>query len=317
MGQTCAETILGTGTGAAIEKRMPPVRMSAASNWGCAAERRAFEAGNLYGLLKFMQPTSTHYAIGTLPVTGTGVGVSGERLDEALSGPVAAIVFDAAGSEEIASLLDGVADTEFTRENLDSLLNAAQPSEGWRVGEALAESFLTECRDCHFPWPDSRDERKRGSSLPGADLVGFHREGEVDRFAFGEVKTSAENTYPPGAAYGRHGLKQQMEDLRDCREIREGLVRYLAHRAVQASWRDRFRSAATVYFRNSCEVRIFGLLVRDVPPHEDDLRARIDHLGLNCPAAMAIELIAIYLPLGRIASLASQVMASRPNGGTP
>jgi hypothetical protein len=32
---------------------------------------------------------------------------------------------------------------------------------------------------------------------------------------------------------------------------------------------------------------------------------------------MAIELIAIYLPLGRIASLASQVMASRPNGGTP
>ena len=278
-------------------------------------ESRAFEAGDLYGLLKFMQPSSTHYAIGTLPVTGTGLGVAGERLDEALSGPVAAIVFDDAGTEEIASLLDGVADTEFTRENLDSLLNAAHPPEDWRVGEALAESFLTRCRDCYFPWPDSRDERKRGSNLPGADLVGFHRDREVDRFAFGEVKTSAENTYPPGAAYGRYGLKQQMEDLRDCREIREGLVRYLALRAGQASWRDRFRSAATVYFQNTCDVRIFGLLVRDVPPHEDDLRARVDRLRLNCPAAMSIELIAIYLPPGRIASLGAQVMALRQNGG--
>lgn len=262
-----------------------------------------------------MRPTWTHYAIGTRPVTGTGLGVSGERLDEALSGPVAAIAFDDAGTEEIASLLDGVADTEFTRENLDSLLNAAHSPENWRVGEALAESFLTQCRDCHFPWPDSRDERKRGSSLPGADLVGFHRDGEVDRFAFGEVKTSAENAYPPRAAYGRHGLKLQMEDLRDRREIRESLVRYLALRAVQASWRARFRSAATVYFRNPCEVRIFGLLVRDVPPREDDIRARVDRLGLNCPAAMCIELIAIYLPSGRIASLGAQVMASRQNGG--
>jgi hypothetical protein len=137
----------------------------------------------------------------------------------------------------------------------------------------------------------------------------------VERFAFGEVKTSAENAYPPRAAYGRHGLKQQMEDLRNRRDIREGLVRYLAHRAAQASWRDRFRSAATVYFRNTCEVRIFGLLVRDVPPQEDDLRARVDRLGLNCPAAMVIELIAIYLPSGRITSLGAQVMASRQTGG--
>ena len=58
---------------------------------------------------------------------GSGLGVSGERLDEALSGPVAAIVFNDVGTEEIASLLDGVADTEFTRENLDSLLNADHP----------------------------------------------------------------------------------------------------------------------------------------------------------------------------------------------
>lgn len=183
----------------------------------------------------------------------------------------------------------------------------------WQVSPRLAESFLTQCRDCQFPWPDSRDERKRGSSLPGADLVGFHREREVDRFAFGEVKTSAGSTYPPGTVYGRHGLTQQLEDLRDCREIRDRLVRYLALRSGQASWRNRFRSAATVYFRNTCEVRIFGLLVRDVPPHQDDLRARVNRLALNCPATMSIELVAIYLPPGRITVVAELDSANTPD----
>jgi len=41
-----------------------------------------------------MRPTATHYALGTPPVTGVGLGVSRERLDEALAGPVAAVVFD-------------------------------------------------------------------------------------------------------------------------------------------------------------------------------------------------------------------------------
>jgi hypothetical protein len=236
-------------------------------------------------------------------------------LEEALSHSVAAIVFDDDGTAQIASLLEGVAETDFARENLDSLLNAAPPPENWRVGEALAESFLSQCRSCHFPWPDGRDERKRGSSLPGADLVGFHRDGDVDRFAFGEVKTSSEISYPPGVVYGRHGFKRQLEDLCDRPEIREGLVRYLAHRAMQASWRDRFRSAAAVFFRNTKDVRIFGLLIRDVPPHQDDLRNRVDRLGLDCPVGMMIELIAIYLPESSIISLSAQVMASRQRGG--
>jgi hypothetical protein len=263
-----------------------------------------------------MQIAATHYTLGAHPVTGAGLGVAAGDLEAALAGPVAAVVFDDAGRDEIQTLLGGLADTDFAKENLERLLSGEKEPEDWRVGEALAEFFLTENRACYFPWPDGRDERKRGSSLPGADLVGFQRDEDVDRFAFGEVKTSAENSHPPGAAYGRHGLKQQLEDLRDRRTVRDDLVKYLGHRAAHASWRDRYRSAAAVYLRDTNAVRIFGILVRDVTPHQDDLRALVTALGQNCPGSTVIELLGIYLPQGRIATLATQVIAARRQGGT-
>lgn len=262
-----------------------------------------------------MRIAAIHYTFGAHPVTGAGLGVAAADLDGALVGPVAAVFFDDAGRDEIQTLLGGLADTDFARENLERLLGGEKKPEDWRVGEALAEFFLTTNRACHFPWPDGRDERKRGSSLPGADLVGFQRDDGVDRFAFGEVKTSAENTYPPGAAYGRHGLKQQLEDLRDRQTIRNDLVKYLGHRATHASWRDRYRSAAAVYLRDTNAVRIFGVLLRDVEPHQDDLRARVAALGQNCPPSTVVELLGIYLPQGRIATLATQVIAARRQGG--
>jgi hypothetical protein len=262
-----------------------------------------------------MRIAETHYTLGTFPVTGIGLGVSKIDLDIALAGSVASLVFDDAGNDEIEVLLGGVTDTEFDKDNLDKLLHQVREPEAWRVGEAIAEHYLSECRSCHFPWPDGRDERKRGSSLPGADLVGFQNDGESEHFAFGEVKTSAEYAYPPSAVYGRHGLKQQMEDIRDRSEIRDDLVRYLAHRAVNATWKDRFKSAAINYLRDNGNVRIFGLLVRDVPPDADDLRIRVHRLGQNCPASMVIELLAIHLPEGRITSLGSQVMRNRQGGG--
>lgn len=259
----------------------------------------------------------TCYTLGALPVTGVGLSMSHAQLDAALSGPVAEIAFDDVGMKQVESLLATLADTDFAQENLKALLASDHKPENWRVGEALAECYLCEGHGCYFPWPDSRDERKQGSSLPGADLVGFHHDAGIDRFAFGEVKTSSEAQHPPGAVYGRHGLKQQLEDLRDRREIRDGLVRYLAHRAVNAPWRERFQSASSVYLKNTCNVRIFGLLVRDVPPHQDDLRARVTNLNQNCPHELTIELTAIYLPAASIVSLSSRVVASRPVRGAP
>jgi len=256
-----------------------------------------------------------HYTLGTPPVTGIGLGVSTEQLEEQLAGPVAALVFDDAGARDLGGLLDGLAETEFSRENLDALLADGATPEDWRVGEALAESHLSEGHNCFFPWPDGRDERKRGSSLPGADLVGFQHSGGRERFVFGEVKTSSHAAYPPGAVYGRHGLKQQMEDLRNRRDVRDGLVRYLGHRAHNAAWRGRFQAAAAVYLNDTCEVRLFGILVRDVSPHADDLRVRVNTLADGCPGTMVIGLIALYLPAGSISNLSTKVVASRQQGG--
>ena len=259
---------------------------------------------------------TVEYTLGTAPVTGCGISWTAEELDTALAGPVAGVVFDDAGNADCAAILEGLSETEFDREGVQRVLNSEQEPEAWRVGEGLAESYLTHHRNCSFPWPDGRDERKSGSSLPGADLVGFHQDGEQDCFAFGEVKTSGEAKHPPGAMYGRTGLKQQLEDLRDKVSIRDDLVKYLWHWAVNASWKGRFINAYKRYNADSADVCLFGLLVRDVEPHRDDLQVRVTKLGKGCPSAMSIELIAIYLPAGSIDSLSKKVVQSRKGGDT-
>lgn len=262
-----------------------------------------------------MQTSTTHYTLGAEPVTGTGLGVSASDLSMALTGSVAALVFDDQGSEAIQGLLNGLTETAFAQTALNDALTDNSMVKDWQVGEAMAENFLCDNMDCEFPWPDGRDIRKPKSSLPGADLVGFQKDGGCVRFAFGEVKTSAQKKFPPSVFSGTHGLKQQMEDLRERKDIRDQLFRYLGHRATGATWAVTFQAAASRYLQNSCDVRLFGVLIRDVDPHEDDLRARVKSLGQGTAGSIKMELYALYLPLGRIASLASDVVASQPRGG--
>jgi hypothetical protein len=256
------------------------------------------------------------YTLGATPVTGCGLSWTGTELDTALEGSVAEVLFDDAGANDCAALLESVIGTEFDQSAVKQVLENKNVPEDWRVGEALAEAYLVSHRTCRFPWPDGRDERRSGSSLPGADLVGFQRDGTTDRFAFGEVKTSNEGKYPPGTMYGRTGLKQQIEDLRDNISIRDGLVKYLWYRAVNAPWKAQFLCAYRRYNASNTDVQLFGFLVRDVSPHKDDLRVRVSELGKNCPAVMSIELLAIYLPADNIQTLSQKVMNSRKGSGT-
>lgn len=254
------------------------------------------------------------YRLGAPPCMGCGLTWTEADLDQAIGGQVSTLAFDDQGKADIEELLAGVAETEFAREQLANALAEPDEIEDWRVGEAIAEAYLTEHRSCLFPWPDGRDERKRGSSLPGADLVGIQRDAKGDRFAFGEVKTSSQDKHPPGAVYGRSGLRQQLEDLRDKGSIRQDLFRYLGHRAKNATWLDRFKAATTRYLENTSDVQLYGVLVRDVDPHEDDVRVRVENLGDNCPAGTEIELLALYLPAGVIGNLASKALATRAGG---
>ncbi len=228
-----------------------------------------------------------------------------------MDGPVATVLFDDEGKANIEDILAGLPETDFVQDGLRRVLEDPDKVEDWRVGEAIAEVYLTDHRTCSFPWPDGRDERKSGSSLPGADLVGFRIDGDGDCFAFGEVKTSSEHRYPPGAMYGRTGLKQQLEDLRDGEAIRDDLVKYLGHRAGSAPWRARFEHAASRYLRNTSDVQLYGCLVRDVEPDQDDLRVRVGALGAACPEGTRIELLALYLPRERLGGIGEEMISRR------
>ena len=72
-----------------------------------------------------------------------------------------------------------IVETAFEQDGLRRVLADPERIEDWRVGAGIAETWLTDHRDCRFPWPDGRDERKRGSSLPGADLGGCPRTRKI------------------------------------------------------------------------------------------------------------------------------------------
>lgn len=234
-----------------------------------------------------------------------------EALNAAIDERVAAMLVDEEGKTRIEGILTGLADTEFAEGSIKRILSDPEEIEDWRVGEAIAEAYLVDHRACQFPWPDSRDDRKRGSSLPGADLVGFGADAKGFCLAFGEVKTSSEAKYPPGLMYGRTGFKKQLEDLRDSQTIRNDLFIYLWHRPVEASWKSQFEAASIRYLKNPSDVLLFGVLVRDVPPNRDDLRVRVQDLANSCPDETKIELLAIYLPNGCIEGIGKVTLKRR------
>lgn len=256
----------------------------------------------------------TRYRHGAAPCAGVGISWSADEFNDALEGRIESIVFDDDGKIDLEEILSSLAETEFAQDGLRKALSDPEEIEDWRVGEAIAEAYLTDHRSCSFPWPDGRDERKSGSSLPGADLVGFKTDEDGDVLAFGEVKTSTEAKYPPGAMYSRTGLKKQLEDLRDRERIRDDLLKYLCHRAKSAPWRSRFESACRRYLQDKADVHLYGVLVRDVEPHEDDLRVRVTNLGKGCPEKTCIELLALYLPKDSIAGIGAGLVSQRARG---
>ncbi|MDO4226071.1 hypothetical protein [Neisseria sp.] len=252
------------------------------------------------------------YQLGTHPTKGCGFSYSANELNCALADKVKDVVFDTAGQKQIINIL---AETGFSKDDIEkNLVPFTTTPEDWRVGEGIAECYLSEHRQCFFPWPDSRDERKIGSSLPGADLVGFQTIGNDIYFAYGEVKTSSEAKYPPGVMVGRSGLQSQIEDLKDNDITKRTLMNYLALRCKGKSWESYFKNAAQNFLKCSKNIRIFGILIRDVPPNDKDLKNRINNLAKTQYPETHIELLALYLPNQSISQLSNKVMQYK-NGG--
>ncbi len=240
-----------------------------------------------------------HYAVGAPPVIAYGAGISDAELDVALQTSVAPLLRDDSGRIELEGLLSGLANTTFETQSLRRILESAPEPEGWRVGEALAEAFLVEHRQCSFPWPCGRDLKNPNASPAGTDLVGFQATTAVSdsyRFAFGEVKTSFDSAVPPSVVTGRHGLVRQVEALRDSNRTKDFLVRYLGAHASRQAWEPHFHSAAARYLRDTGDIALFGILIRNTQPAAGDLASRVSGLCTGCPAQTTIELRAIYLP---------------------
>lgn len=254
------------------------------------------------------------YNADAAPVTARGASYTDAELDAALRGSVSRILWDDAGVADLASILTSLVTTDFSDKSVKRILGSRVTPENWRVGEALAEAFLVEHRACEFPWPSGRDLKNPSASPSGTDLVGFQNTNAAEhayRFAFGEVKTSEQETWPPSVMDGRHGLKKQLEDLRDSTDEKDSLVKYLGHHANGTAWLPRYRSATTRYLTEPADVSLFGILVRDVEPKRDDLASRVAHLADGCPARTSIELRAMYLSRKTITSLARRAADAR------
>ena len=271
----------------------------------------------------------TVYNLGQDPCSGVWIKWNCEELDAALEGPVKDFVSDAQGMADIRNALTAnltdFEDTGFGREQLDSFCDRflnylwghafdSINEDSWRKGEAIAQIYLFDHRACCFPWPASRDERRRGSNLPGADMIGFRKDEKDHCFVFGEVKTSSEKKYPPSLMYGDHGFQQQLTDLRDRQDLRHTLIVYLSSRmTLQKSipLRDKFKHAATRYLADSSDFQLYGFMVRDTTPCKRDLRRCVKNLANGLNGLTRIELFALYLPKGGIRKIGKAYRKTR------
>lgn len=251
------------------------------------------------------------YELGADPCVGTGIEWTPEESRDALDGPVADVLDDVIGSQIVTEALGPLARAEFDTGRIEAVA-ATVPKPSYRLGEAIAEAYLSSWRDCTFPWPVSRDLRRPTASPAGPDLVGLKVETGGHYLVFGEVKTSRQDTYPPSVMRRQSGLPKQLEDLRADRALQRFLVRNLLFRCT-GQVRDRFIAAVRRHTADPNDCRFFGVLVRDVLPDKRDLRNAVSHLGKDCPEKTRIEVLAIYLPPGHLDPVADD---STADGGT-
>ncbi|MBX3150432.1 hypothetical protein KF728_09810 [Candidatus Obscuribacterales bacterium] len=238
------------------------------------------------------------YCVDSVPVRARGSVHTEEELQYSLNGPVLHLLMDSEGDDLFERSLREIATTEFETTQIAEILEARELDDStWRIGEAIAEVFLTLNRGCVFPWPFSRDHRNPNAVTAGADLVGFQLcDGTGWVFAFGEVKTSSDDSTPPNVMTGRSGLIRQLETLRDSRYIQDALFRYLALRKGGTQWAAIFDEAAKNFLKDRSSTSLFGVLIRDTAPDRLDLQNRALNLADGCEPHRRIELRAIYLP---------------------
>ena len=196
---------------------------------------------------------------------------------------VADICLDTPGQKDFDNYILSLSDTGF--QPINAILTKIKD---WQVGEGFAEAYLTAHFLCNFPWSNNRDLKNPNSSLTGADMVGFYR----GQFAFGEVKTSTEQEYPPQVTSKKgDGLNAQLKKLCHDYDGRWVLIQYLFHRM---KGKTEYKKACKSYLKDNKNFYVFGVLVRDVEPKIDDWNYLRKHLEVH--GENKVYLVALYLP---------------------
>ncbi len=195
--------------------------------------------------------------------------------------------------------MSALATTGMATEFVEKLLKTVPEPTHWEVGEAFAECSL-KCdpnREVHWPWNTVRDRRTPRASLPGSDLVGFFREGDEVWLLFGEVKTSSDKTVPPNVMLGSGGLTWQLEENACRLDIQCSLLKWLCARCQTLEHRDLFEKAVRRYLESQGrQLYLVGILLRDTPPDEKDVRSRATALSTKLSSETRAVVIAWYLP---------------------
>ncbi len=246
-------------------------------------------------------PASAVYAGADGVVVWEGYAVSDEEALRAfLRGPVAARAQDTGEEESFEDELQALATTGMGTEFLARFLAAVPEEKSWEIGEAFAEAVLAEDgnREVIWPWNDLRDRRTPQASLPGADLVGFCRDDGGFCLLFGEVKTSSDAGAPPQVMYGRSGMTWQLESNATRLDVQHSLLRWLRWRCQSAELKTVYRQAVGRYLNSSGkDLLIVGVLLRDTPSNEKDVKSRARYLAGCLEAPTQVEVYAWYLPL--------------------
>ena len=209
---------------------------------------------------------------------------------------VAARLREADGATLIEEHLVELGDTGFDISGLQKQIQSPPKAKDWEIGEIFTEVVLEDFHEAKFPWHIALDKRTPKASLPGPDLVGFHR-NKVPRFLFGEVKSSSEGARPPQVVdSGSDCLLNQVRRLLTSELHRQQLIQWLLVRAKGTDWEPVFNDALMRYAPGVRDAWLVGVLVRgERIPSADDICSICEPLGRQNGDYEA-SLIVFYVP---------------------
>lgn len=188
--------------------------------------------------------------------------------------------------------------TGFDSVNLQAVFDTMPKVSNFRIGELVAEKIVESRYNAKFTYNSDRDLKNPNSNNTGADLVGFiEMEDGAVNFLFGEVKTSEEQTAPPGVMYGKTGMINQLIELGTNSDKLKSLVKWIfikCNSDKDLAVKKYIREAMQHYVKDRDSVQLIGVLVRDTNPDEMDLKNRYSDLKRKINGQNNVQLLAVY-----------------------